>query len=62
MNKKITKEFVNKMSKGVKIKNIQTKPCTIKKREGRKIIPSNTRAWNACLGNLLPETFKKNIR
>lgn len=31
VNKKITKEFVNKMSKGVKIKNIQTKPCTIKK-------------------------------
>ena len=31
-----------------------------KKREGRKIIPSNIRAWNACLGNLLPETFKKN--
>ena len=31
VNKKITKEFLNKMSKGVKIKNIQTKPCTIKK-------------------------------
>ena len=31
VNKKITKEFINKMSKGVKIKNIQTKPCTIKK-------------------------------
>ncbi|MAO01316.1 MAG: DNA (cytosine-5-)-methyltransferase, partial [Flavobacteriales bacterium] len=31
-----------------------------KKREGRKIIPSNIRAWNAFLGNLLPETFKKN--
>tara|TARA_A100001011_G_scaffold155281_1_gene163762 strand:+ start:73 stop:1002 length:930 start_codon:yes stop_codon:yes gene_type:complete len=31
-----------------------------KKREGRKIIPSNIRAWNACLGILLPETFKKN--
>ena len=31
-----------------------------KKGEGRKIIPSNIRAWNACLGNLLPETFKKN--
>ncbi len=30
-----------------------------KKREGRKIIPSNIRAWNACLGILLPETFKK---
>ena len=33
-----------------------------KKREGRKIIPSNIRAWNACLGNLLPETFKKNTK
>ena len=31
VNRKITKEFINKMSKGVKIKNIQTKPCTIKK-------------------------------
>ncbi len=31
MNKKITKEFINKMSRGVKIKNIQTKPCEIKK-------------------------------
>ncbi len=33
-----------------------------KKREGRKIIPSNIRAWNACLGILLPETFKKTIK
>ena len=31
VNKKITKEFINKMSRGVKIKNIQTKPCEIKK-------------------------------
>ena len=31
VNKKITKEFMNKMSRGVKIKNIQTKPCEIKK-------------------------------
>ena len=31
VNKKITKEFINKMSRGVRIKNIQTKPCTIKK-------------------------------
>ncbi|ABM71653.1 DNA-cytosine methyltransferase [Prochlorococcus marinus str. MIT 9515] len=30
-----------------------------KKREGRKIIPNEVRAWNACLGILLPETFKK---
>ena len=30
-----------------------------KKREGRKIIPNDVRAWNACLGILLPETFKK---
>ena len=29
---------------------------------GKKIIPSNIRAWNACLGNLLPETFKKNVK
>ena len=33
-----------------------------KKRESRKIIPSNIRAWNACLGILLPETFKKTIK
>ena len=33
-----------------------------KKKGGRKIIPSNIRAWNACLGNLLPETFKKNVK
>ena len=31
VNKKITKEFINKMSRGVKIKNTQTKPCEIKK-------------------------------
>ncbi len=31
VNKKITKEFINKMSRGVRIKNIQTKPCEIKK-------------------------------
>ena len=31
VNKKITTEFINKMSRGVKIKNIQTKPCEIKK-------------------------------
>ena len=31
VNKKITKEFINKMSRGIKIKNIQTKPCEIKK-------------------------------
>ena len=31
VNKKITKEFINKMSRGVKIKNIHTKPCEIKK-------------------------------
>ena len=31
VNKKITKEFLNKMLKGVKIKNIQTKPDKNKK-------------------------------
>ncbi len=31
-----------------------------KKRDGRKIIPQNIRAWNSCLGTLIPENFIKN--
>ena len=31
VNRKITSEFLSNMSKGVKLKNIKTKPCVIQK-------------------------------